>query len=199
MLYPGGSVNHVYRPGFDIWSNYLCDLLESVAQNGMPNPWGAAVGRLALLLAVTGILVPLWLGTPRLAPSTGWLQGVRVLGLCSVAHVLLLMLIPITGIAVLHEVAVFGAALPGLVAASGLSVALGHHGGAARWLGYAGALAIATASVDALLYAALLQGWTVFAVAAPALQKVALVSILIWLGGAGRALSRFGGSDDGRE
>lgn len=64
LNYPGGSAAHPTRPGFDIWNNYLCDLLDEIAINGSLNT-ARYFARWALFSLCAGLLL-LWGYLPKL-------------------------------------------------------------------------------------------------------------------------------------
>lgn len=63
-FYPGGSHAFPNAIGFSFWNNYLCDLLDSYAVNGMHNPaqWYSR----SALLVLCSSLIFLWYHLPKL-------------------------------------------------------------------------------------------------------------------------------------
>ena len=106
LNYPGGSWKVPDSSGFSFWNNYLCDLLDEYAVNGMLND-ARYFARAALAFLCSAILL-LWFMLPRLFPSPGinktimWLSGIFALGttyfLSSGTHDLTLRIAGVFGI-----------------------------------------------------------------------------------------------------
>ena len=64
LQYPGGSRIHPNETGFSFWNNYLCDLLDINAVNGLPNP-ARYYSRIALFVLCLGLML-FWYYVPRL-------------------------------------------------------------------------------------------------------------------------------------
>ncbi len=71
LLYPGGSNADSTEPGFNIYTNYWCDLLGNTAKNGQPNPGQSvaftAMGLLCLTLAYFWYVTPVAFAFPKRA------------------------------------------------------------------------------------------------------------------------------------
>ncbi len=191
LLYPGGTVWDAETRHYDLVSNYLCDLLDPVAHCGVSNPLGSIIGISAFALAAVGLLLPVWLGAPHLARAATWPRVTRALGVFALVNVLLLPVAGLTELRLAHDLAVFAAAIPGFGAAILLGFFLWKGKLAPRWLTSIGAAAAAVGVIDTGLYAIRLAGVQQFSIAGPALQKVALVLVLVWFPGvAGLMLRR---------
>ncbi len=66
-FYPGGSHSSPNAVGFSFWNNYLCDLLDTYAVNGMDNP-AQLYSRIALLVLCSSLIL-LWYHLPKLFRS----------------------------------------------------------------------------------------------------------------------------------
>jgi hypothetical protein len=72
-LYPGGSWNDPGQTGFSWRHNYLCDLLDTNAVNGMLNT-GRYWARVALAFLCLGLMV-LWYHLPLLTKGPAWFKN----------------------------------------------------------------------------------------------------------------------------
>lgn len=75
LKYPGGSWKDPSHTGFSFWNNYLCDLLDSIAINGVQNT-AKIWSRTALAILCAG-LVYLWYHLPILFARRG--RGTKIL------------------------------------------------------------------------------------------------------------------------
>lgn len=180
-LYPGGTALDAHAAGHSFWLNFLCDLTEPVARDGVANPVGSLAARAAMLVLSLG-LGATWLVVPVfLPPSAGDLgfaaRLIRGAGaLCAVA----LVAVPlVSGVA--HIVAIFTAAAAGLAAGVSTVVALARsRGPARRWLPLAAVLA-ATAA-DSFFYAQAVRARPLPPrPELPAAQRVGLLLALGWM------------------
>lgn len=64
LYYPGGSWNNPQQVGFSFWNNYLCDLLDTYAINGVLNE-ARIWSRIALAILCAGLFY-LWYHLPIL-------------------------------------------------------------------------------------------------------------------------------------
>lgn len=88
-IYPGGSNFDAHQIGFDIKSNYLCDLLDTHTPNGLPNP-SRAYSRLALTMLCCGLIV-FWYNLPLLFNHKGVsLKIMQATGVLALAFTLFL-------------------------------------------------------------------------------------------------------------
>lgn len=184
--YPGGTFCDANAPGYEFWGNFFCDLTQPVTQRGVDNARARSLAQ-ASFVCFSLALVPFWWVHGALLG--GRLGGtVRVFGLLSAAGTNLIAWLPSVVSPLLHEVSVFAATIPGL-----LATLLGVTGAFARgnagesrssplrlsaWLG---ALSLALGSADAAYYAYAIAvpGCHVFL---PALQKLAALSVIGWMG-----------------
>src|SRR5688572_11608153 len=79
-LYPGGTWFDPGAVGHDPFRNFLCDLTQPVALNGMVNPGARWAGAGMIALDVGLLLV--WLAVPLLAPSRLG-RALRMMGVLS--------------------------------------------------------------------------------------------------------------------
>ncbi len=182
-LYPGGTWWDAKARGHRFWQNFLCDLEWRVALNGVPNPVGSRLAEAAMLLLVLG-LAPFWLDVPRLFAPRQRLSGaaVRYLGLLSVAATIAVVFMPSERFGALHGMMVIVAGIPGLTAA-GLAVrglALGEP--RPRVAAFLGGSMLGFALADFVLYVSHWVGHTEGTPVVAAIQKVALMLLLTWMG-----------------
>lgn len=176
-LYPGGTWFDANTIGHDAFRNFLCDLTQPVALNGATNP-GAPFARAAMFVLDVGLLL-VWLSIPSLSPRSRLSTLLRVAGVASFLGIVAVPLTPSLQFGVLHAVAVFTAAIPGIAAGvlAAVLLARSSHPRLHRLC-----LAILVVSfVDSMLYV----HHVVFAgppmAAVPALQRVALAMMLAWM------------------
>lgn len=189
MAYPGGTVWNPQSSGYDVLRNYLCDLLGPQSLNGAPNALGATLGIAGFVVAIVGLLIPLWVSLPRLIPGPRWPRYVRRAGLSAVAIFFMLPLALWTHVNLVHHLVVFGAGTLGFGAAILMTVQLHRSSQVPTWVSAVGASALLISVVDIVIYAVQLTAHHEPAVLGPSLQKVALVLILIWLPAVGVYLS----------
>lgn len=192
-LYPGGTWYDVNAEGHSFTKNFLCDLMQARALNGVEAPVGsllARVGIVAMLVSLAAFYAQIArFESPvqkagRLARRAGWIAC----GLgCAVP------LATSDRVRELHLIAVVGAFVPGLVATiAALRVCL-RAPKVSGWLRAAAILALSAGAVDGLLYAFVyaspVLGWVpesretrqVISAALPLFQRVATVGVLAWV------------------
>ena len=119
-LYPGGSWNDPGQVGFSWRHNYLCDLLDTRAVNGMLNT-GRYWARVALAFLCLGLMV-LWYHLPVLTKGHTWFKYLlRYSGMAALGATVFLR-------ADTHDLTVRIAGVFGLVALSSLLVGLWKEG-----------------------------------------------------------------------
>lgn len=173
-LYPGGSARDPHSPGFDLWRNYLCDLLHRTSLSGQPNP-AAGLARASLLLFAAG-LVPFFHLLASLLPPAGSRLGggaLRWSGTLSALGWMALAFTPSDRFPLGHSLFVLAGIVPAVVAG-----ALAVHGLWARrrtrGLALLAGCALLFAAADAGTYLLLLlSGRPSLAVIVPTLQRLA--------------------------
>jgi hypothetical protein len=179
FVYPGGTWWHRQSHGYTFWENYLCDAVQRRAIDGLPNP-GAPLAALAMLLLTLG-LAAMWTRVPRLFAHRGRGSLARALGLTSAIATLAVIALPGDRFGVWHGVAVVVAGVPGLFA-SALTVAeLLRSDPPVRLAGGFGAAWLLAALVEFLPYSVHLARGTDSSILFPAMQKVALAFLLLWM------------------
>lgn len=180
-LYPGGTWWNAGTRGYSFWQNFLCDLARRVALDGRPNLVGARLGQVALL-ALVAAFVPFW---PMLSdlvqrPTLAW--AVRVAGGVSIPAMAVVILLPSDrfGVAA-HGVAVVSAVVLALVAAVCGVVGLWAAGSPLRGIAWLGAGTLVVTAVDFGLYAGPLVAHKSGSSMTPAIQKIALGLLVIWM------------------
>jgi len=179
-LYPGGTWWNAAAAGHSFWQNYLCDLTQSIAIDGVANPLGSVLAKAAMLVLVGGLL-PLWAAVPLLFARSGFARPVRALGFVSMAGVVWVVLLP-SRCGPWHGAVVTLAGLPGLSAAI-LAVAglLGARQSHARFAARIGMAMLSFALIDFTAYVGHLVAGGLGTPWLPALQKIALVFLVAWM------------------
>jgi hypothetical protein len=173
--YPGGNELDRASVGHSFWSNMLCDLTGDAALNGAPNP-ASAFARAAMAAFTVG-LGAFWLILPAefarhrvLAATVRFGGAVSVLGFFAV---------PIAP-GPLHAVAVFAAAVPGVLAATMGFVATIRYVRSTP-LVVAAVGSIASATMDSILYARrVMDDFRTCPPAMPVFQRLTLLFVLAW-------------------
>jgi len=173
-LYPGGTWWERGARGHRFWQNFLCDLSWRVALNGQDNRVGSLLSQAAMLVLVGGF-VPFWV----LVGGAG-ARGVRVLGIASVLGTAAVTLMPSDRFGSVHGMAVMVAATTGLAAA--VLAAVGQLRAGDRVAGLLGLLVLGAGGVDFALYVQTFGSGGPGPLALPAVQKVALLLLLAWMG-----------------
>lgn len=183
IVYPGGNYYDRTYPRHHFWYNFLCDLLHRQGMGGGNNVVGsqlATAGMLALVLCM-GVY---WTLTPALMPTRLWLGRLcAAAGVVSAMGLIAVALTPSDRLPKLHTAAIVLAAGPGLVAA--IAVVAGHVSEAAtptgmRVLGLIALSAVAATTGLFVVHAFFAGG---FLRALPALQRVAAILTVLWVGG----------------
>jgi hypothetical protein len=180
-LYPGGTALDAHARGHSFWLNFLCDLTEPVARNGVANEAGSLAARGAMLVLSLG-LGATWLVVPVFFPGAagdqrGPARLVRAAGaLCTVA----LVAVPVVN-GTAHIAATFTSAIAGLTAGVSTVIALARsRGPARRWLPFVAVLA-ATAA-DSIFYAEAVHARPLPPrPELPVVQRVGLLLALGWM------------------
>jgi hypothetical protein len=174
-LYPGGTELDPHCAGHSFWFNLLCDLTGDRALNGAANP-GGPFARAAMVAFSVG-LGAFWLILPAEFPGhRGLATAVRVGGGISVLGFLA---VPVASGA-LHPLAVFAAAVPGVLAALVAFIATMRYVTHKVLLATA-AGSIATAAIDSVLYAQrVMDDYRTCPPSMPAFQRLTLLFVLAW-------------------
>ena len=174
--YPGGTELDHDCVGHSFWFNFLCDLTGDRALNGASNAAGRGFARAAMAAFSVG-MGAFWLILPAEFPGHRALAfGVRVAGAISVLGFLS---VPVAD-GPLHAVAVFAAAVPGVLAA-GLGVVA-----TVRYVRYKPLLgaalgSITSATLDSILYAQrVMSDYRSCPPALPIFQRLTLLFVLAW-------------------
>ena len=173
--YPGGTELDLSSVGHSFWFNLLCDLTSDHALNGAPNP-GCGLARGAMAAFSLG-LGAFWLILPAEFPRHRALGAtVRVAGAISVVGFLGVPVAP----GALHPVAVFAAAVPGVLAA-----AVGA-GATLRYVREKVLMGSAFGSIASAIFASILYAQRVAddyrscPPALPVFQRLTLLFVLAW-------------------
>lgn len=180
--YPGGTWMDRSTVGHSFWANFLCDIARDPALDGRPHPaaaWGrAAEWALVLALGLFFLIAPALVRPARRG------RTIRVLG---VVAMLGLLLVPVTE-KVPHALALIAGAGPGFAATVLLLRGLRHRPVLA-WLGL---LALGLSGLELALFLGFQErfGATAVPLAVPAVQRLAVLAAIAWMGGSGLAVLR---------
>ncbi len=164
-LYPGGSWADPAQVGFSWRHNYLCDLLDTRAVNGLLNT-GRYWARASLGFLCFGLMV-LWYHLPSLTKAAGWFkQLLRYSGLAALGTMVFLR-------AETHDLTVYVAGSFGLLALGLLLFGLWRQG--LKAFVYLGGWCLGMFLVNYSIYET-----GSFLDALPLIQKVTFSSFLAW-------------------
>lgn len=165
-LYPGGSQADLTSEGFDWVHNYWCNLLNTEAMNGRPNP-ARPYAITATIVLCGSIAVFLYQFSGALELTARWQQTIRVSGLSSMACATLIF-------TRWHDLMTILASMFGLVALMGVIIGLINNKMHTflRWAG----LCILLMGVNNYIY---YSGH--YLVALPLLQKLTFLVVLSWV------------------
>ena len=177
--YPGGSWTVPEARGFSLARTFWCDLLRSRAINGADNATGKWLASLAFAALGVGLLPYWWVAASVLAE--GRRRLVSRVGTASAACLAGMTVLPSDRFALAHGVVALAGGFLGMWAAASSVAArvAGERPCSARRS--AGALALACAAANAILYVhvAYLKGAET--VAQPIVQKLATLFLLTWM------------------
>lgn len=152
--YPGGNWLDRHARGHDLARNFLCDLLDPVALNGLPNPIASGAAQAALAVLAVGLTVTWWL-MPLLLAAPGLSRALRTCALVSLLGLVAIPLTPPSGSHALHAAAVLCAGVPAIGAWVLTLYGLGRQAGT-RALAAFGAVALLSVVIAFALYASAL-------------------------------------------
>lgn len=173
--YPGGTWMDRATVGHSFWANFLCDIARDPALDGRPHPaavWGRS-SEWALVLAL-GLFF--WIA-PALVEPARRRRTIRVLGLVAMLG---LLLVPVTE-KVPHALALIAGAGPGFAATLLLLRGLRQR----PVLAWLGALSLALSGLELALFLGFHErfGATAVPLAVPAVQRLAVLAAIAWMGG----------------
>lgn len=178
LVYPGGTAWDPTTRGHDFWLNYLCDLERATALDGTPNPLGARLAQLAMLMLACGV-GPVWWSAPRLFARRASLGlGARWVGSASSAGIAAVALLPNDRFGWLHPALMAVACGGGLVAGACAIVGIAAHDRVATLVGW---LAFAVTATDFALYAVAIADGGSGPRAIAVLERVSLLLCLTWV------------------
>lgn len=185
-LYPGGTIADPRHAGHSFWRNYLCDLTNDVAVNGVPNLRGAALARAGFIL-VAATLGLVWLILPSLLRGGRW--AARVVRVGGAMSALGLIAVPFANGA-LHAPVIL---LTVVAATAAMVTALTGMWRAQRVVLFAVAVATLVVGLGgAVLYAAKMVGaLPESALAVPLFQRLAGLLLIAWMASVSGAVLRF--------
>lgn len=165
-LYPGGSQADLTSEGFDWVHNYWCNLLNTEAMNGRPNP-ARPYAITATIVLCGSIAIFFYQFSGALELTARWRQTIRISGLSSMVCAALIF-------TRWHDLMTTLASMFGLVALAGVIIVLISNKMHAflRWA----ALCILLMGVNNYIY---YSGY--YLVALPLLQKITFLVVLGWV------------------
>ena len=191
--YPGGTHFDHASVGHDFWRNTLCDVARTVALDGRSNTVGCALARVAMTTLALG-LGALFLAFPALFDARpGAARAIRVLGAATAPCVVAVVLLPTDRFGALHGMAVVLAGTLGLATTALVMKGLLADRRAPRLVVGLGALALAVASADFILFVRELAMGGAAQVAVAVLERLATILVLGWMAAAAHALRRESG------
>jgi hypothetical protein len=179
-LYPGGTWWNLARERHAFCENFLCDLLHDPALNNKPNWLGALAAKVSMLLFIFGLGV-LWTMTERWVSDTRLARLVCALGVLGTFPLALVPLTPSNHHARLHTLAVLVGGLPSLMAFLLFGAALWRSGRVPALLRVLSLLLGVLVLVCLALYACGAIGACPAATTLPALERFAVVLIVLWV------------------
>jgi len=174
--YPGGTELDRHCVGHSFWFNFLCDLTGARALNGAPNAASRGLARAAMAALSVG-LGAFWLILPAAFPGhRATAAAIRTAGAISVLG---FFAIPFAE-GSWHAVAIFAAAVPGVLAAGvGVAATLRYVRDRLLVIGAFGSMAAAT--IDSVLYAQrVMNDYRTCPPALPVFQRLTLLFVLAW-------------------
>jgi hypothetical protein len=177
--YPGGTYCEPDATSYRFWGNFFCDLTATVTGRGADNTRSAAFAEAAFASFAVAAAPFFWL-LGRLSAR----RTVRFFGAVSAAATAALAWLPSRSDPNLHATFVFGATIPGLLAAGfGVDGLLRRRAGASglRRVGLLGILTFAAGLLDAAGYTYALVTHARCVPWLPALQKIVALFLLAWM------------------
>ena len=183
-VYPGGTWMDRTTVGHSFWGNFLCDVARTPALDGRPNP-GAPWGHAAEWSLIVALFVFFWIA-PALVDSPRRRRTIRILGAVAALG---LMLVPVT-VRVAHAVALIVGAGPGFAAAVLLIAGLRPR----PVLALLGLAALGLSALELALYLVFRNRFSGAPLppAVPAVQRLAVIAAIAWMGGCAAAILRGG-------
>ncbi len=193
-LYPGGTWWEPHAPGHSFARNFLCDLMQPRALNGVEAPLGsllARVGMFAMLVALVAFYAQVArLESPvssagRLAQRAGWLA-------CAVGTTVPILTSDLWRLG--HLISVVAAFVPSLVATVAALVVCLRAPRVSWWLRGAAVVTLGSGALDGFAYLFVYTAGPLGIVpesatvrnlisdSLPLLQRVATVGLLVWVG-----------------
>lgn len=177
-LYPGGTWADPKSVGHDFFRNFFCDVAASTALNGQPNP-GAIYAQMGMLVLILGLL-PFWILVTRLVGRGR--EIILALGILSTLSAALVPFVSSQQYGHLHSWFVFLAGIPGVVAGGLCTYGLVTNKTGSRIPARLAVLTVVLVAVDGLLYAISVEtGYEIHPVLLPGLQKIAAMSLVLWM------------------
>jgi len=180
VLYPGGTWSDRTRVGESFFGNFFCDLTQPISLSGVANPVGSRLAQCGMLLFAGALFGLFWVVPWHFASGSRAQPWVRGLGAASVLAFVAVPLAPSQRYGHLHAVLALVSGGLGIPAALAAVTVLWASGRRARALGALGALALACAAFDALIFIRHF-GESAPPLLVPAAQKIAALLVSTWI------------------
>jgi hypothetical protein len=179
VLYPGGNWLDRSALGHRFFANFFCDLTQPVSLSGVANPLGSRLAQLGMLLFALALAGLFWLVPVHFAFGSRVGRWVRGLGACAVLSLIAASLMPSERFGRAH--AALALVAGGLGVASALAASCALWSSNRRALAVLGALTLALCAFDGALFSYHLRDASPPPLIVPAAQKVAALSLVIWI------------------
>ena len=180
-VYPGGNWIDRREPSHSFWRNLMCDLLQPIALNGIPNTLGSRLAQVSMLCFCVAVGAFLAMTAAQLRARPRLARVIRISAVCSLLAGSVVPFTPSQRFGDVHILVVFVAAVPMLLA--GACSVVGFFLERARYgtLAWLGVLALALGFVDALVMAHQIATSRPITPMMPAIQRLTLLGVLAWM------------------
>jgi len=178
--YSGGTYCEPDADRYRFWGNFFCDLTGERTRRGFDNAHVAALANAGFLGFSLALGPFFWLLGALAAPRRG--RWIRVLGITSAVATNAIAWAPSIDWPALHTATVFAATTPALIAAALGVAGLLSANVRLRRIGAIGAITLTAGLGDALGYACAVATHAACLPWLPALQKLAALALLGWMG-----------------
>jgi hypothetical protein len=179
-LYPGGNWLDRSAAGHRFFANFFCDLTQPISLSGVTNSLGSRLAQLGMLFFAVALAALFWLMPELFAVRSRAGRWVRALGECAVLCFIAVPLTPSERFGNIHAGLALVSGSFGI--ASAVTAAWALWASKRRALALLGALTLALAALDGVLFVYHLGDAAPPPLLVPAGQKVAALSLVLWMG-----------------
>lgn len=189
-LYPGGTWYNRRAEGHSFTHNFLCDLMQTRAVNGMPNPVGSVVTQVAMVTVLVG-LAAFFVQVGRFGDAQARANKVtRRAGLFACVLGCSVPLVQADLFFAAHLVVVVASFLPALVATIAALIVCLRAKDVPLWIRALAALTLGAAALDFVLYVlGYGMAWDIVPSvqrrllnhSLPVIQRIATLALLAWV------------------